>query len=606
LKEPYSLILTEKAALNLFGEKDALNQVVTYKENEYTVTGIAENVPKNSHIQFDVLGSLKTRELQLKNKEDHRFFNWNNLDHNHVYVLLEEQQDLTGINSSLQKIAKRENGLHNNTDIQVTLQALPDIIPGPVFINSIVFHLKSSWLWFLIGLAVIVIISACFNYTNLSMARTLQRAREVGIRKVVGASGLQVFYQFILEAMIISLSGLAIAYLLFHLIKPWALDIFPSRVYLEPSWSLLWQFFLLALLTGLLAGFVPSLVFSRLRLWGLIKGALTTRDPKKSGPKSVLMVFQFSISMVLIICTAMIYKQYNHSVNFNLGFRTEYILNLSLQGVDANQLRNSLKSIPEVETVSSSQKVLAAGSSSSAQLKLTATNDSIDRVCFNVVDDLYLQNFNHQLIAGSNFKALSRESEEAQFIINEKVLYELGIGNPSEIIGQEITFTDKKGTVVGVVEDFHHETIYSDVKPFVFMRFHKGKKPTYLNIKLSPENLVRTRQKIEEIWSGFDEIHPLQAGFYNDTFENVYEEYVNNAKVIGFMAFLSISISVLGLLGMVIFTTESKMKELSIRKIFGASEKALVFIIGKRFVALLLFSSVMAAPVIYYITHKYI
>ena len=607
LSQPYGLVLTVSAAYKLFGDKSPLSETVVLDSIHYQVTGVMEDVPYNSHIQFEILTSFATQVSEAEKQERSNLFDWSNIWSHYIYLTLEEGTEMAKVNESLQAVSESENKNVSDAAINLYLQPFNDIFPGPDLSNQISYKytFSNKWFWFLIALSVIVLTTACFNYTNLSLARSLRRSMEIGIRKVNGATRGQVIAQFLVEALIISLLALVLAFVLAFIMKPHASGLLSNVLRLPFSWTIIFQALALTILTGLLAGIAPSLAFSKLGIRDIVKGVGGSSAHKKSRAKYVLLVFQFTVSLMFCISAGLTYKQYLRSVNHDLGYNTDNILNLKLGKVDVDQLSNSLKSLPGVERTSSSQQLLSTGSARWYSVKYTETNDSLESVYSNAIDNDYIQNFGHELVAGENFRDLSEESEEAQFIVNEHMVSALGMKASEEIVGKELLINRRiRGTVTGVVKDFSYHRVDTPPGPFIFMDQNRDRRPDWLNIKLAPENILETRAQIEEIWKKFDDIHPLEARFYDEEIEALYSSYKNTSEIVGFLATLIVFISMMGFLAMIVHTTESKMKEISIRKVFGAPEKALVRLMGSKFFYILTIASMIAVSVVHFVFQK--
>jgi ABC-type antimicrobial peptide transport system permease subunit len=602
LKDPYSVVLTQSASEKLFGDEEALGQTISMdKEDEFVVTGIVADPPVKSTLDFEVLGSYITYDEKQKDSEG--YLKWSNMWMFHVYFTLQETTDIENVQAAFDKISDEQNSHDEYTKINLGIQAMNDIIPGPSLSNEIGKSMDADMLWMLGALTFIVILSACFNYTNLSIARSLRRSKEVGIRKVVGARGGQVFVQFIFEAVIVSVLALLISVGLFLLIKPQFLameEYIQELVSLDLTGGIFIQFLLLAIFTGFLAGVIPAYLFSRLNPEGVLKGNSSIKMFGGITMRKALIVFQFTLSLMFIVAATIEYKQYKYSLNFDLGYNTENVLNIGLQGNDVQILKNELSQLPEVKSISSSLMITSIGNYWGGTMKYNDPLDSIS-VYYNGVDEYYLPLHDHKLLAGENFKPLVSDSLQEQIIVNEKLLerFEIPKGDYGEkAIGEVLKLDDKQAVITGVIKDFHYGRMDSDISPFCF-RYYKGDDMYWLNVKIASQDMLSTMDKVESIWKKVDEIHPIQATFYDERIQDAYSELVVMVKMIGFLAFLAITIAVLGLLGMVIFTTETRLKEISIRKVLGASERKLVVLLGRGFIILLTISTMLAIPSTY-------
>jgi putative ABC transport system permease protein len=606
LKAPYSVVLTEKAAWKIFGDEEAMGKSIIFNYDEaYTITGIMKDVPTFSHIKFEMLASLSTREITEKDNADE--LAWDNLWNTYTYLKLPEQQDLALFQTNLDNLCAKENPSVKNTRVSLKLQPMDSIMMGDSLGNEIGPTMGSTLLWVLSGLAFVVILSACFNYTNLSVARSLRRTREIGIRKVIGAMGGHVIGQFVVEAMIISLSALVAAFSIFLLLRPHFKKIEPSLqelLTLTVSPFLVICFIAFALFIGVAAGFFPALFFSRTNAVQVLKNSGETRGFKKLTMRKVLIVFQYSVSLMLITGTLIINKQYKHYMNFDLGYSTENILNIRLQGNKAELLKKELNELPEVKGISASGMITSVGNSWGTSIKNPLNPEDSANVLLNVVDENYIPLHDHHLLGGNNFSPRSEEAEESEVIVNQQVLKRLNLSSdPSLSIGEMIKVGDKDLRIVGVMKDFQYGRANNESQKEVIFRC-TPKEIENLNVKLLSTDLPATYAKIETIWKKLDTVHPLEAKFYDAEIEESFKGLSASMKLAGAIAFLAICIASLGLLGMVVFTTETRLKEISIRKVMGATEGGLVYLLGRGFFALLGLATLIALPLTYLFFEK--
>lgn len=602
LNAPYTLVLTETSALKLFGKLAVIGEVVSIEDENYTVTGVMKDPPTNSHIQFEMLGSLITQENKMQAEQNSQWLNWTFMWSNYVYLLLPEEAKLESVQEGLTQIALKENTQLGKIKIDLSLQPLSEVVISKSLSNQLGFNFGTLFIWILSGLAFVVILSACFNYTNLSIARALRRSKEVGIRKVVGASRSQVFLQFVTESILIALLSLLFSYLVFLLIRPGFLTIEPkflSRIFLRPAAATYFYFGLMAVAIGLLAGFFPALFFSRIDPVKVMKDVSKLRLFKHINVRKGLITFQYILSICFIVAVSIGYKQYKYSLNFDLGFKTENILNIDLQGNSPDLLKQELDQLPDVTDISASMMVLSVGDTYSSTIKYEDPLDST-HVFHNSIDESYLSLHDHELIAGENFRAATtEEKEESEVIVNEKTLERFKLGAPADAIGKELTISGKKMQIIGVVKDFHHSTLYNKIRYFAF----RNNPATYrvLNLKIASTDIAVTMNRLQAAWKKIDTVHPFKARFYDEDIQEAYNETTGMIKIIGFLALLAISIASFGLLGMVVFTTETRVKEISIRKVLGATERGLFLLLSRGFITLLVIACIIAIPMTYYL-----
>lgn len=604
LREPYSIVLTEKTAKKIFGDANALGQTLLFDTTAYAVTGVMKDIPAFSHIRFEMLVSFST--YTLPGRHAPHDMKWDQVWSNYVYVLLPEGSGPETLQRRLDRICKEENAALPHTKVNLWLQPLNDIVLGEDLSNQIGPTMVASVPWIVGILSFVVILSACFNYTNLSIARSLRRSREVGIRKVIGALKIHVLGQFIAEALIISLLALVIAFAMLMLLRPQFISIAPELadiVRLDLSPKIIACFFLLAVVVGMSAGFLPAFFFSRINAVQVLKQASGVKVFRNVSVRKALIVMQYVFSLAFIAATLIGYRQYRHFLTFDLGFKTENILNIELKGNKAELLAKELKELPEVTNLSRSQMVTSVGSYWGENMKYTNPLDSAIAY-YNSVDEQYLPIHGHKFLAGRNFTAKAPVAEETEIIINEQIMKRFNIGgnDPAKAVGEFVTVEGKKMLIIGVLKDFHYGKVDSEIPP-VFFRYYtaKNNRNGFINARISSTDLPATMDKIEKAWKKIDPVHPLQAVFYDDQIEKAYSEFSAMVKVIGFLSFLAISIASMGLLGMVVFTTETRLREVSIRKVLGATEGHLIYLLSRGFLLLLVVSSLIALPATYYL-----
>lgn len=624
LKDPYSIVLTQTAARKLFGSEDVLGKVIRFDTLDYQVTGVMKDIPFFSHINFEALVSLSTAEQLNKNN----FEKWASMPSNSVYLLLPPTVDMASIQSQLDALATEETRANENTKIQLELLPLHKIVVGESLHRSeggpgsVGPHMPPVVLWILGGLALVVILSACFNYTNLSMARSMRRFKEVGLRKAIGAGKSQLWQQFLVEAIMISLAALLLSFLLFLVLRPQLINLAPEMqrmVKLELSPSMVVAFIVFSVTVGVIAGLMPALFFSKVsainalrNVSGWYAGAGPGVPPvyrsvnvfKHLTLQRALVVIQYTITLIFITTTAIGYVQYKNILAFDLGFNTENILNITMQGNKPDAFLEELSEMPEVTALSRSLIITSVGNAWGGYMKYNDSRDSA-LVLTNNVDENYLALHEYKLIAGSNFKARPTTAEAvSELIVNQQVLkrFNISANDPEKAIGKAITFSNfsgtRKMTIVGVMKDFHYGKVDNLVGPTAFMPW-TPKDRAVINAKIQSRDMPTTLAKIESAWKKLDRVHPFQAEFYDEAIEEAYSEFSVLIKIIGFLSFLAISIASMGLLGMVVFTTETRLKEISIRKIMGASAGNLIYLLSRGFLIQLALSALIALPVTY-------
>ncbi|ASZ15098.1 ABC transporter permease [Chitinophaga pendula] len=607
LKVPYSIVLTKTAARKLFGDQAALGKTIKVDTVVYQVTGIVKDVPFFSHISFEALVSLSTAE-QL-NKGDKNFASWANMWSNSVYVLPSENADMGAIQSQLNTLAREENQGEENDKIQLELLPLYDIVVGehlrqpeggPGFSGP---HVSPVVLWILGGLAFIVVLSACFNYTNLSIARAMRRIKEIGLRKAIGAGRGQVRLQFLAEAVMISLAALVLSFLLFLVLRPLLINIAPEMqrtVKLDLTPAMVIAFVVFSVGIGVMAGFLPAVFFSKVSPINAFGSVSSMKVFKHLTLRRSLVVIQYTVTLIFITITAVGYVQYKNILAFDLGFSTANILNINTLDNKSDVLLRELGEMPEVTGVSRSLITTGVGNAWGGSMKYKDSRDSVG-VMTNHVDENYLPLHNYKLLAGRNFVSRPATAEAVgEVIVNEQVLKRFNIGgrHPEKAIDEQVILNGRKMTIVGVMQDFHYGKVDNLIGPVAFTSWTPEDR-VIISAKIQSKDMPATLAKIEAAWKKIDRVHPFTAAFYDDEIKEAYREFSTMIKIIGFLAFLAISIASMGLFGMVVFTTETRLKEIGIRKTMGASTGNLIFLLSRGFLVLLSVSALIALPATY-------
>jgi putative ABC transport system permease protein len=596
LVDPFSMIVSEELAQKIFSKTDVIGEVLEKGKKQYKVTAVIKNVPENSHMKFDAVASLSS----LESDEDRKYIldDWGTMWSSYVYVLLPKAFDQNQIQSNLDRLAKEENAKVERFEIGLHLEAMTDIFPGDGKYNQISTVVPKKSLNQIIILTLIVLFSACFNYANLTIARSIKRAKEVGVRKVVGAQKFQIFSQFIIEAIFISFLALVFAFIIFNLIKPEfiSLNYYISRTTSLKLTTTIYLYFLgFTILIGTLAGTIPSLIMSKFKTLAILKGGAAISSGKGFGLRKIMIGLQFALSMGFAIMVTLAYKQYRFAVNFDLGYDKENVLNIDSQNNDIGVMKAALASVPGVKQIAASSMVPSTGSLNSSYAKEAGGVDSVVVYGINV-DEAYIPLMNHQFIVGDNFNT---SLENRQIIVNETLIKKLGY-SPEEALGKKLEYYTAPSTIMGVIKDFHYGTIYNAIEPFAFV-YDKDRKFYNLAIKVESTDMLTTLDKLEAAWSTVDNIHEFDASFFDESIKSTYKDLSSSMKTYGFLAAVAISISVLGLMGMAVYTAESRLKEITIRKVLGASLSSLVTLLSRSFFIVFILAAAVAIPASYYL-----
>lgn len=611
LKDPGSIVLTQSAAKKLFGDSDPMNKTITVESNPDfrvgVITGIIEDPPINSHLDFEALVSMKTIDNSLVERRRNRR-NPGHYAQSYVYVVLKEGTKASDVDATMADMMADYNSQHAPN--RLSLQPMSDFVtgeaanqPGPGF--------SKKKIGMMIGLTLIVLLSACFNYTNLSLVRGLRRSKEICVRKITGANRVQLFSQFTTEAVLLSLFALVVGVGLFFLIKPEFLSLSYFNSGHRAMFTLnitavqLLYFVLFAIAVGCVAGFFPALILSKLNARALFNDATKIRIFSGVKARQVLITCQVALSIGLIMCAVMAHKQYKYVLSYDLGYDTESVVNVTTHGDYINVLENEYAAIAGVAGTSKSSVTLGTRNLVPADAMSEDMSDTIMFSC-NYIDHKYLKMHGFKLIAGTGFtNDTANEGVQHNIIVNERLLKELSLGSPEQAIGKQIWyFGEEKVTIQGVVANFVSMSLDAEApEAFGFLN-RPADENAILGVKIAGGDLLTTLQAMEKTYKKIDPVHPFEASFYDDQIARTYEDSKATYTIISFLAFLAISISTLGLLGMAVFTVETRMKEISIRKVLGAGISNLALLLSRSFLAMIAIAAVIAIPgSIYIVDH---
>lgn len=613
LKEPFSVVLTQEAAKRLFGDADPMGKILSRPETgDFKVTGLLAEPEGKTHIDFEALASQATLSIMEKQGQISSVLeNWNNYYFTYNYILLKNGGSVDGLTSGLTRIAgEKYAGLElesRDAGYRFELQALGKINPGPALSNNLGGGMPAVLLWFLGGLSLMVMVLACFNYTNLTVARALTRAKEVGVRKVMGASRRQVFGQFLAEGVVFALVALALAYLLLKAILPGFKQIQLISVFdltLEENGRLFAFFVAFAVAAGLVAGLLPASFLSGFKPVVILQKLESMRLFRRVGLRKVLLGAQFGISLVFISLVAVLYHQGRYAIAKDYGFDRENILNISLQSQPYDRVTQAISQMPGVERISAISHNMATWQDSGDDVRVNEGDDPIGVRDYSI-DHNYIQNLGLTLLAGANFPEDPGQQQERFVIVNQKFVENFDLGAPAEAVGKTIWLGDSvQAAIVGVLKDFNFKPLNYEIEPLLLR--YLPSRWNVLNVKLSGADMPATLSAIEAAWKSIDGAHPLEARFFEDVIQDTYAEFGDVMTIIGFIAFLAITIACLGLLGMAIFTAETRAKEVSIRKVVGAGIWDISKLLSKGYLGMLAAAVLIGLPVSYWLGNLFL
>lgn len=600
LSEPFSVVLSQSFATKVFREQDPVGNTLTLEGiGDFVITGIVKDPPRFSHLQFEIIASMSTTPLLVNKKVIHPDHDhWDQLDRYYNYIFIPQNLQKQAVLDWLDRKAPTFYKDPEHHSATFKLQSINAIVPGPDLSDSIGPKMIYLPIIILSVISIAILLSAIFNYTNLSMARSLRRTREIGIRKLNGARKLSVLTQFTVEAMVISLLSLGFGTFLFLVLRQYFIEILPraeEMVELRLSPQLLGYFVIFALVSGLIAGLGPALFFSRLSSLNALKSGKPLKSLSRINFRKVLICAQFAFGMIFVMGVIITHKQYAYSLNVDMGFDRSNHLNVDIQGNDPDLIHTEFLKHPEVSSVSFSSFTLGLGRWNYLKLIDPRNMDTVWVHQFST-DHNYLNQMSIPILAGRGFELGENTPLESNILVNETFVKVFGYEDNSEVIGQKIDLAGHSVEVIGVVKDFIYGNLEETIKSLV-IRNHDPYRVA--SVELATTDILSTYQNLEKTWKSIDPKNDFEAKFYDDQVEDYYVFLKDFMKMFGFVGFLAISISCLGLLGIAVYATETRMKEIGIRKTFGASERSLVLLLSGGFLKIVSWAILIGVPICY-------
>lgn len=600
LAGPNKVLLTETAARKYFGNTNPVGKtlLVSSAQTPYNITGIIEDCPENSQIKFDFLASFSS----MGTLQENTYWNANYT----TYLLLKNEQGFASLQSKIPGFMKKEMADQPNSFITYELEPFNRIhlyspYPGFEPNNSI------TYIYIICAVALLILFIACFTYINLGTASSIERAKEVGVRKVLGANKWQIFWQHIGESILLCLLSLLISFMLVLMTLPWFNGLADKTIQLSALFTLQNLAFIGAIwmIISFAGGSYPALILSGFQPIKVLKGLFRNSSSGLLVRKS-LIVFQFMISVFLIIATVVIQQQMQYIRNKNLGYQREHVLLLPLDQKmleNYSTLKTALKktagilsvarAVHDPTQITGGYNMRSSEMPSDAQLSVTA----------NPIDEGYLSTTGLQLIAGSNITEQDLQNADEmkhpenivmQFILNEAAVKELG-WTAKTAIGKKMFLGDNRpGYVKGVVKDFHFQSLHNAIQPLVLF---PSSWSSLLMVKLDGNHLSQTIAGMGEEWKKLVPHRPFEYRFMDDAFNEMYNSENRLAKVLSVFAGIAIVLACLGLFGLSSFSAQQRIKEIGIRKVLGASLVQIVTILSKEFILLSLIAFILAFPI---------
>ena len=614
LRDPFTVVLSPAAAVKYFGEEDPVGKVITCRFSfrreplDLKVTGVLEEVPQNSHFKFDFLASFAT----LRNIVDTYYMTerWDSTTYN--YVLLGTNQEVEGLEGRLKSFADTYVEKHGYTSMDLRLQPLKDIYFKSRGIGGGIWERGSTTATHgFLALALFILLLACVNYMNLATARSALRAKEVGLRKVVGARRTSLILQFLSESLFFSFLGLLLALVLVRLFLP----LFRTLTQVDLAFPLNDTFLVLILAAlvfgvGLLSGYYPALVLSAFRPVRILKG-LFTRGASDLFRKA-LVVFQFSITAVLIIGSVVVYRQIHFLRNKDMGFEKEHVLVLPFQEISLHEkypvIKNELRNDPNIFGVTAISTIPGVGSQNGIKLKTEDVEEMDMGIIY--VDYDFVETLGIRVSTGRPFDRDLASDAEDSFLVNrtflEKLDWDSAVGRELELFykrGEQI-IPRYRGRIVGMLQDFNFRELHVGIQPVIF-KIEPGMFQHML-IKINGRNRDAAIAAVRDVFMSVVPNHPFDYAFLDATIADAYRREQTFGAIINYAAALAVLVACLGLFGLTSFAVQQRTKEIGIRKILGASVRRIVVLLTWDFLKLVLIANAIAWPVGYYLMFNWL
>lgn len=620
LTEPNTVVLTEPMAKKLFGNQNAINQMVRISNTigtiDYRVTGVVKKSKNPSHLDGYFFMSIYSGAIGDFVRDVTDMANNNFM---YTYIRLKPGTDAAALEKKfpafIEKYASADLAAVGFQKKQF-LQPLPAIHLSAAIGYEATTPGNITFVYILASIALLTLLIACINFMNLSTARSGTRANEVGIRKVMGAEKNNLIGQFIGESMLISLLSLLIAVVMVELSLPVFNQLTGKELSLiaQPL-DLLW-FVAIALITGLLAGSYPAFYLSSFNPVTVLKGKLANSFSAMALRRG-LVIFQFVISICLITASLFIGKQMRYLQNQELGFEQDQQIIIPLRTQNAKQisqtLRDEIVRNPTVRSATAATSYPGVPVISDRMMYKKGQNRELAKsVRFNYVDHDYLQSLNIQLAAGRFFSREFPADTVNRIVVNEATLRELGFTKEEEVVGQSLYFDWGGNTtlyeIIGVIKDFHFQSLHNKILPYAMKLFNDSNtpNPNFLIIYTSTNTTKSLLNSLEKTWKSLNPNEPFEYEFLKEAFQKNYETEQRISSLIGYFTLFAIFISCLGLFGLAAFTAERRTKEIGIRKVLGASIGGIVTLLSKEFLLLVTIAFILATPIAWYAANRWL
>lgn len=604
LREPNTIVITSSTAKRLFGHENPVGKEVIINESESVniISGVVKDPPDDSHIQFEALFAMNGLPANENRTSWGVVNNWV-----FTYLVLSENASVAKLEKDFPNMLKKYAGDNFTEAFNIFLQPLANmhLDSKNMTLDFMNFHtFDRSYLYVFASLAFLVLLLAIINFISLSTARSITRAKEIGVRKSIGAHRWQLIAQFIGESIVYAAIATTIAGFLVELSLPYVSELTQRSLVFNPLQYP--ELFLLlvgmSIIIGILSGIYPAFYISAYKPVKVLKGKIYTTRARFS-LRNVLVVLQFAIAVCLIISTLFVVKQLNYLQNKNLGFNKEQVILVSLGGVDQMKYKplksELMKGTHILDVTAADQRLGRRVRQLHFEYQGDSAKQSMATYVINV-DHNYLDFYDIELSQGRKFsKNLATDSARA-FIVNEAMAQSLGVP-VNEMLGNKFGFAwvEELGTIVGISKNFNHNSLHHTVDPLTLM-FNEGWGYTEMAIRLDKNHTAEALEEVQNQWDVFFPGVPFEYTFLNQHFISVYQDEARVSQVVGIFTILAILVAALGLFGLTAFTMQQRTKEIGIRKVLGASIMSILVLVMKDFIKLVVIAFLIACPIAYW------
>lgn len=604
LAEPDAIVLTKSMAHKYFGDENPVGRVLRCNNKyDFKVKAVVADVPVTSHFDFDCVISFEALNEDLFGVT---LDQWGAYVDNYTYYLKPEHLDVAEFEQRVAAFVKKHAPTRPNLTRKLFFQPLTDIHLYAHNQDEIRENNYVSTLITISAIGFFILLIACINFMNLSTARSTRRAKEVGVRKVLGAVRPQLVAQFLGESLFVVMASTALSLMLAELALPYFSQLIGREIdfVFRENRVILAALIVLTIVVGLVSGLYPALVLSGFRPVAVVKG-LKSSDGNSKWPlyfRKALVVTQFAISIILLFGALVLEKQLRYALSADLGFKREQTVVISMfeeETADKYEpIKRALLQHPNVlQATAAFRAPIANNVFDTSAYPKGYDGDERFNVQMNFVDFDFVENYGIELLAGRNFSPEFATDLKEAFVINETLARRLGAREPQQVLGTKlpIGINGITGTVIGVVEDFHISSMHEPIQPLVMM--HWPGLFNQISVTIRPANMSETIAFLEETWKKHEPAYPFKYEFLDDTIRSQYESVEQTLQMVKTFSGIAIFIACLGLFGLSAFMAEQRTKEIGVRKVLGASVRNIVALLSKDFVKLVLVAGIVAAPI---------